>query len=1026
MVSAGAGPRGDARTAEGPGLTRAPALRFGLPYAAMAPPRLIDDRWLLGPMIGAGGSGRVWEAVDRVTGKTVAFKMVSAGSERHRARVRREIQALRSLQIAGVVQLLDVGEYLDEPYIVMEFVVGSPFPGRGVQPTWPGLAQRTFALLQVLAQVHAAGIVHRDLKPDNILVGDDGRVTLLDFGLARELLSGATVTATDAGPVGTPRYLSPEQILGHRADARADLYAVGVMLFEALTGRPPLPDGDFWARVVQRLAPPAPRIAVLLPDIDPALAAVVDQLLAVNPQDRPPTAQAALAALHDLDRPESLTRPVQVPLLGRERELAELLACGRAGESRNLAGPPGSGRSRLLHEVVHRLRQEGREVVWLAPATEPFASVRPAFGAPTEEDGVAEISARMRRRLEAGLVLVIGSMPELDFFSRLLVEDACSAGAVLRIHDTPDALRLGPLPVEALRPLFHGPDRILHLREDAAAELHERSGGLPGRVGAELRAWLTARLCVWDEGRIRIGRADLDKLRGGLLVGPPIGWSFAEPAPLEELSAELLTWIVLGGGVLDRESLARAAQKPLWEVNPLAQDLERRGFVRRRADGRLDAMIAPERLQKLTEDELLDHHRAIAAALPVASEARLRHWMIVGDSEQIVEEALGVALAQGKDGRSAAAAATLAAAWLAAQPGRRPETVVEYPQVWACLAIDSADPAAVEAALRLITPCAGVASQHAAALLRAYADSLSGRSREAAVEALAMGPQTNADMEVHRLAVLVRDANERGEPIDRLLTAIHAESPAAVRERRESWLGMQAYQRGDFPLAAERHAAAASLATSSRRRAVCWINEASARLDSDEPEAARQLARQVLETVGVLRLSHLEAWAYGILRCASYRSGERLELDEEWIAVSRQLGPLQRHAHACLIEAAAAWRRGDHGATQRWAGEAADGYLSLSREDLWVLPEALRRLVGGTANPDEHARLTRAIQEARAPRYATQAAELLARADSDPSQLASGKPTLWGARTTTPPGRRWDVLTVPEELVLSRPTLDKP
>ena len=543
----------------------------------MQAPLVIDNRYELGAVLGVGGSGRVWRAHDRVTGAKVAFKLVGVDSERHRARVRREVQALRALNIAGVVRLLDVGEHLGEPYLVTELLEGAPFPGRYVERTWAGIASRTLSLLQTLAQVHAAGFVHRDLKPENILVADDGRVTVLDFGLVRDLEPGGTVTGGGAGPVGTPRYLSPEQLLGHRVDARADLYAVGVMLFELLAGRPPLPDEGFWPRVLQRHVPSAPSLASVVPDVDPTLAAVVDQLLAVNPVDRPPSAHRLLQSLGELDRPDSIHRPVRLPLVGRDRELKELLADARCGVSRDLWGPPGSGRSRLLQEAVYRLRQEGREVVWLVAGRAPLSSLAPLLGTPSTPDPLPELALALRDRLGAGLVVVTDDPAALDRFSRRVLDECRSAGAILRIADTPGALVLGPLPSEALRALFHGPDRVLHLREDAAEELHERTGGLPGRVAAELNAWVGARLCAWEEGRLRIRRAELDQLRGGLLVGPAGGWSYAEPAGLDESSAELLGWIVLGAGALDASSLAVASAGQPWEISVLLDDLLSRG-----------------------------------------------------------------------------------------------------------------------------------------------------------------------------------------------------------------------------------------------------------------------------------------------------------------------------------------------------------------------------------------------------------------------------------------------------------------
>ncbi len=258
---------------------------------------LINDRWVLLDLLACGSGGRVWRAQDRATGQLVALKLVGVSSPHHAERVRREIRALRALQIEGVVRLLATGEHAHEPYIIMELVEGSPYPGRGVAPSWAGLAVPTKALLGVLARVHAMGFVHRDLKPANVLVSSTGRVTLLDFGLSRNAAEDLAVDDTGTDLAGTPRYLSPEQILGEPPDARSDLYALGVMLFESITGRPPYGEEAFWPRVLARHTPPPPPLKDVAPDVPPELARVVNQLLAIAPMDRPQSAQAVLIAL---------------------------------------------------------------------------------------------------------------------------------------------------------------------------------------------------------------------------------------------------------------------------------------------------------------------------------------------------------------------------------------------------------------------------------------------------------------------------------------------------------------------------------------------------------------------------------------------------------------------------------------------------------------------------------------------------------------------------------------------------------
>lgn len=251
--------------------------------------------------------------MDGLTGRIVALKLVAATSEHHGARVRREVQALRRLEMDGVVRLLATGNHAAEPFLVLELVEGAPFPGRMRERSWRLLAHPTLALLSVLGRVHAAGIVHGDIKPSNVLVAPDGRVTLLDFGLARD--TAQDLVNCEIGPdlAGTPRYLSPEQVLGGAPHAGADLYALGVMLFEALAGQPPFADESFWPRVLERRSPPAPRLADVAPGVSPALSGVIDQLLATEPELRPRSAEAAMRALQALNEAGPSPYPCPLP-----------------------------------------------------------------------------------------------------------------------------------------------------------------------------------------------------------------------------------------------------------------------------------------------------------------------------------------------------------------------------------------------------------------------------------------------------------------------------------------------------------------------------------------------------------------------------------------------------------------------------------------------------------------------------------------------------------------------------------------
>ncbi len=229
----------------------------GEPRAARPLDRI--DRYEVVGKVGAGGMGEVFKAFDPILGRLVAIKRVLGGGTVDGQRLRREAQAIARLSHPNVIAVFDVGESGGELYMAMEYVQGLPL-GAWLDQRRP--AQR--AVLEVflqaargLAAAHDAGLVHRDFKPSNVLVGEDGRVRVLDFGLARTQRIGGLGAETGGleagsqaedltgagGVVGTPRYMSREQLLGQALDGRADQFAFSVALYEALTRTRPFDRG---------------------------------------------------------------------------------------------------------------------------------------------------------------------------------------------------------------------------------------------------------------------------------------------------------------------------------------------------------------------------------------------------------------------------------------------------------------------------------------------------------------------------------------------------------------------------------------------------------------------------------------------------------------------------------------------------------------------------------------------------------------------------------------------------------------
>jgi hypothetical protein len=257
--------------------------------------RRLAGRYELAEIIGRGGMGTVYRGTDLVLDRTVAVKLLPAalaeGDPRHVARFKREARATASLAHPGVVAVYDTGEDEATRFIVMECISGRSLSEvlRDDAPLEPGQAVHIGAQIAgALGAAHAAGIVHRDIKPGNVMLGADGAVKVLDFGIARAL-DGAALTQSTA-ILGTAGYIAPEQALGERADERSDIYSLGCLLYALLTGRAPF-TGDAPATVLHQHVNSDPRPpSVLNRAVSPELDAIVMQTLAKSPAERPQSA----------------------------------------------------------------------------------------------------------------------------------------------------------------------------------------------------------------------------------------------------------------------------------------------------------------------------------------------------------------------------------------------------------------------------------------------------------------------------------------------------------------------------------------------------------------------------------------------------------------------------------------------------------------------------------------------------------------------------------------------------------------
>jgi len=269
---------------------------------ALATGSEIPDDWRIGPyrirrVIGEGGMGVVYFAEDTRLGRTVALKAVApkfAGDETRRERLRREARAAASLNHPGIATVYALEDIDGQLFIASEYVPGETLRdvlARGPLGASVALAIGA-ALARALAAAHDRGIVHRDLKPENVMRTPAGDVKILDFGLARgrAVTPGEVQLTADGGALGTPAYMSPEQIRGDAIDARSDLFALGVLLYELASGVHPFAGADPAATVARILeATPAPLATRLQAASDPAvlsLDAIVRTLLKKDPDGR--------------------------------------------------------------------------------------------------------------------------------------------------------------------------------------------------------------------------------------------------------------------------------------------------------------------------------------------------------------------------------------------------------------------------------------------------------------------------------------------------------------------------------------------------------------------------------------------------------------------------------------------------------------------------------------------------------------------------------------------------------------------
>jgi serine/threonine-protein kinase len=382
--------------------------------------------------------GTVYEGVDEA-GVSVAVKTLSAhlGDDTGlRRRFEAEIEALKGLRHPGIVRLLAFGEDEGRPFFAMELVRGRSLEEilkSGRRFDWPEATAIAADIARALKAAHDQGIIHRDLKPANLLFPDGpapgSRVKLADFGIAR--LFGDTGHTQAGTVVGTAEYMAPEQAAGGPVDARVDLYALGLVIFAMLTGRPPFRGGEIAEVLRRQRSEQPPRVSAIVPEVPPAVDDLVARLLAKEPASRHASALAvgrALAAIEpparqvdrgrpdvesagSADRPSSDKPTVAMPASGPPG--VDLLAVTRMTENHVDSGPTQpllQPTSPLAASLAHRATQPSRGAAAAAAGGSRFTTVEELHQAARAE---AQRTARrdhwLRLAVAGGLLAAVAA-----------------------------------------------------------------------------------------------------------------------------------------------------------------------------------------------------------------------------------------------------------------------------------------------------------------------------------------------------------------------------------------------------------------------------------------------------------------------------------------------------------------------------------------------------------------------------------------------------------------------------------------
>ena len=362
-------------------------------------------------LLGQGGMGTVYKAFDPLLARVVAIKVISAqlhSQPELRDRFFREARSAAQLSHRHIITIHDLGEEGGQPFLTMQFLEGRDLEQRMHAMDGMSLTRKleiALAVTEGLAHAHGAGVIHRDIKPANVFITDDGQVKILDFGLAR--LTSSELTHSNV-MVGTVNYMAPEQLRGEKTDQRSDIFSLGVVLYELFAGKKPF-QADSFASTMYKILQEAPEpLEKIVPDLPPALIAVVDRAMAKAREDR---YQLMTDLLRDLEA-------VYEPLRGSDRRIISQVesALRPITDGKPRSHPPTLITSPDAETIVGTpVPDFARAMIGTVPVTPASSSATPASATPPP---VAPVSPRISPWVFYGLAaaaIVIGVLTLKEF-----------------------------------------------------------------------------------------------------------------------------------------------------------------------------------------------------------------------------------------------------------------------------------------------------------------------------------------------------------------------------------------------------------------------------------------------------------------------------------------------------------------------------------------------------------------------------------------------------------------------------------